>query len=391
MMRFAAIPCLCLVLTGCRSYALPASNTAPATQAKSSSNGAPTASGSASTFYTVSDNNTGTGPCGTSSVSQVFGFPANASGRSSPTLTITSPNTVDRYSLPGTDAAGNIYVYSYSLTQECDEVVGSEKILTFAPATSGVLTAAPIRTITGPAAQLFDVRIMTVDGPGNIYLWESQGAYAPQAPSTIVEFAAGASGNVAPIRTIDMPSHAQLVSTQVGYPAGLAVDGSGNIVFAESNSQTASGGVSAESDTIEVFTPGQTGNATPARTISGPLSQLTQIAGLDLDGAGNIYVEMATVVTGADPAILEFAGGANATTSVAPINQISGTQTMFYSFLGNGLTVDGPGNVYVLDYTFPSTATEPQILLLRFGVGATGNAVPTAALLSVGGEGAATH
>jgi hypothetical protein len=352
----------------------------------------PAALGAATTFYTVSPNITGGAPCGTSAVSQVLGFPANASGAASPTLTITSPNTVDRYSLPRTDAAGYIYVYSHSVSQECVEVVGSEKILVFAPVTRGTFTAAPIRAIAGPATQLFGAGFMAVDGAGDIYLWDSQGAYAPQAPSTIIEFAAGASGNVAPIRTINLPSQAQLVDTQVGYPEGLAVDGSGNIVFAESNSQTVSGVVSAESDTIEVFTPEQTGNATPARTISGPLSQLTQISGLALDGAGNIYVEMATVVTGADPTILEFAGGANATASAAPINRISGTQTMLSRFFGNGLTVDGPGNIYVLDYTFPYTGTgmEPSYIL-RFGVGATGNAVPTAALLASGVEGAATH
>jgi hypothetical protein len=61
-------------------------------------------------------------------------------------------------------------LFSDSVTQECAEVVGSEKILVFATATSGTFTAAPIRTITGPATQLFGVSIMTVDGAGNIYL-----------------------------------------------------------------------------------------------------------------------------------------------------------------------------------------------------------------------------
>jgi hypothetical protein len=346
--------------------------------------------GSASTFYSVLNINTGGAPCGTSSVSEVIGYPATASGPSSPTLTITSPNTADRYSGPAIDSAGNIYVYSVNVTQECDEVVGSEKILVFAPATSGTFPAAPIRTITGSATQLFGVGPMTVDGAGNIYLWQSQGAFAPPAPSQIVEFAAGANGNVAPIRTIDVAQYPS--SDSSGYPAGLAVDGSGNIVFAVSNPQTVSGGVNRESDMIEVFTPGQTGNATPARMISGPQSQLTQISGLGLDGAGNIYVEMSTVVTAADPTILEFAGGANSTAPVAPINRISGSQTMLSRFLLNSLTVDGPGNIYMLTYTFPfaGTGTEP-FYMLRFGVGATGNAVPTAALLSVTGLGIATH
>ena len=385
-MRFAAIVCFCLVLTGCGSYAPQASKP----PAPISGNGTAAASGSALTIYTISDDITGSAPCGTSAVARVIGYSATANGPSSTALTITSPNTVDRYSTPATDAAGDIYVYSASATQDCQEVVGSEKILVFAPATNGTLTAAPIRTIAGPATQLFGGGLMAVDGAGNVYLWESQGAYAPTAPSTIVEFAAGANGNVAPIRTINVAQYPN--STGGGYPAGLAVDGSGNIVFAVSNPQTLDGGVSAESDEIEVFTPDQTGNATPARTISGPLSQLTQISGLGVDGAENIYVEMSTVVTGADPTMLEFAGGANGSVSTAPINRISGTQTMLSRFLLNSLTVDGPGNIYVLTYTFPFTGpgTEP-FYMLRFAAGATGNAVPTAALLSVSGVGIAAH
>ena len=56
------------------------------------------------------------------------------------------------------------------------------------------------------------------------------------------------------------------------------------------------------------------------------------------------------------------------------------------------LTVDGPGNIYVLTYTFPFTGpgTEP-FYMLRFAADATGNAGPTAALLSVSGAGIAAH
>ena len=176
------------------------------------------------------------------------------------------------------------------------------------------------------------------------------------------------------------------------FPAGLAVDQAGNIIFAVANLPTTSGGVQAESDTIEVFTPNQTGNATPARTISGPASQLTQIAGLGVDAAGNIYVAMLTYGTGADPTILEFARGADNTVSAAPINRISGTQTMLSRFVLNSLAVDGLGNIYALTYTFPNPTmgTQPYYML-RFGVGATGNVAPTAALLSVVGAGLTAH
>jgi hypothetical protein len=388
-MRLSAPFCLCLLLTGCSAYA-PQNGTATtsAGQTANQPSPGPGVSNSAATVYTVNGNVTGAAPCGTSSMSQVIGYPATASGPSSPTLTITSPNTVDRYSSPATDAAGNIYLHSAEFTQECSEVAGSEKILVFAPAASGTLTANPIRTISGPSANLYGAGLMAVDGPGNIYLWQSD--YTRTKPATIVEFAAGADGNVAPIRTIEVAQYPS--GNGAGFPAGLGVDGEGNIIFAVANLPTTSGGISTESDTIAVFTPGQTGNATPARTISGPDSQLTQIAGLGVDGAGNIYVAMLTVGTGADPAILEFAGGSDNTASVAPINRISGTQTMLSRFVLNSLSVDGPGNIYALTYTFPdpTMGTEPYSML-RFGVGATGNVAPTAALLSVTGVGIATH
>src|SRR5271170_176641 len=187
-MRLTAVSCLCLVLTGCSSYAPSGGSTAAQAPPPRANGLAP---GSAATFYSVASNITGGAPCGTSSISQVLGFPTEESGVATPALTITSPNTVDRYGLVATDAAGNIYVFSSNTAQACGEVPGSAKILVFAPATSGTTTANPIRTITGPVAQLDGAGLMAVDGPGNIYLWESQG-FGSTAPDTLVQFAAGA-------------------------------------------------------------------------------------------------------------------------------------------------------------------------------------------------------
>jgi sugar lactone lactonase YvrE len=173
-----------------------------------------------------------------------------------------------------------------------------------------------------------------------------------------------------------------------GYPEGLAVDANGNIVFAVANPEGLNGTVNSESDQIEIFTPGQSGNATPARTISGPQSQLAQIVGLALDPVGNIYVEMATVGIAANPTILEFVGGANPTNSAAPINAITGSATMLSRFVLDSLAVDAAGNIYVLDYTFPGTETYS---LLRFAPGATGDATPSAAIPSQEGVLLALH
>jgi hypothetical protein len=317
----------------------------------------------------------------------VLGYPTNTIGpidpatntfsSTNPTLTINSTDPAQEYGGLGTDAAGNIYVLAADY-DSYEEIPGTAKILVFAPATSGTMTANPIRTIAGPAANLDSATRLAVDAAGNIYLWEfgSDSVVPPVTPTTIVEFSAGASGNVAPIRTIDVAQFPNMNGDN-GFPAGLAVDAAGNIVFAVSNAPTDTNPGQTESDQIEIFTPRQSGNATPARTISGPQSQLTQIAGLALDPKGNIYVEMVDYSTNNNPAILQFTGGADPTTSSAPVTAIAGSATMLDRFYLESLAVDAAGNTYALDYTFPG---ETMSYLLRFAPGATGNAVPDATI-----------
>ena len=335
------------------------------------------AAGSASTVYTTSNLITKTPGDRLVYGTSILGYPANAIGPVTPTVNLSSSNMAEEYVGVATDSAGNIYVLSAEFNDTFEVVPGSEKILVFDPAASGASAAIPIRTITGPAANLGGAGRLAVDAAGNIYLWKMGTTSSPVAPATIVEFAAGAKGNVAPIRTVQV---AQFPSNDAsGYPEGLAVDPGGNIVFAVSNAEGFNGTVDTESDRIEIFTPGQSGNATPARTISGPQSQLTQIIGLALDAAGNIYAEMATVGTAANPTILQFASGGNAASSDAPINAITGSATMLSRFVLDSLAVDGAGYVYVLDYTSPGPETYS---LLRFAPGATGNATPSVALPS---------
>jgi hypothetical protein len=347
-------------------------------------------SGTASIAYSVSNSATGTFGSETYAAS-VIGYPTSAIGpfdpatntfsSANPALTINSTDPAQEYAGLATDAAGNIYVLAADYDGMFEPIQGTEKILVFAPATSGTMTANPIRTIAGPTANLDSAGLVAVDAVGNIYLWKEGSDGLPPEPSTIVEFAAGASGNVAPIRTINVAQFPSLDGS--GYPAGLAVDAAGNIVFAVSTAPTVTNMVQTESDQIEIFTPGQSGNAAPARTISGPQTQLTQISSLALAPKGNIYVEISDYSTGNNPAILQFTGGADPTTSSAPVTAIAGSATMLERFLLDSLAVDAAGNTYALDYTFPGPTT---YYLLRFAPGATGEAVPDATIpLQAGG------
>jgi hypothetical protein len=394
---FVFLPIILFTLAGCAASS-PSAHTLGNPAAPAPSTPAPTTPsaptpGAASIAYTLSSSITGSVGSLTYAAS-VVGYPTSALGpidpatntfsSTNPTLTINSTDPAQGYEGLATDSGGNIYVLAADYDSTYEEIPGTAKILVFAPATSGTMTANPIRTIAGPAANLDAASRLAVDPAGNIYLWEhgSDIVVPPVTPTSIVEFAAGASGNVAPIRTINVAQFPNLNGSS-GYPAGLAVDAAGNIVFAVANAPTDTNPGQTESDQIEIFTPGQSGNATPARTISGPQSQLTQVAGLALDPKGNIYVEMVDYSTNNNPAILQFTGGADPTTSSAPVTAIAGSKTMLSRFFLESLAVDAAGNTYVLDYTFPGVTTN---YLLRFAPGATGNVTPDATIPSqIGG------
>jgi hypothetical protein len=281
-------------------------------------------------------------------LSTVYEFPAHINGLVNSTASISSLNQVDLYSGVAIDSSGYIYVSSVNLF---DKTQGA--VLVFAPTANG--SVAPLRTITLSGTTHF----IALDSAGNIYV-----ATAPLTgplPATIQEFAAGANGNATPIRTITIPIDPITVA---GFPEGLAVDPNGDIVYATYTSIDGS-------DTIEVFSPGQSGNATPVRTISGPQSQILRIGGLALDAAGNIYA--ATQTPGnLMPNLLEFSGGING--SATPINVITGNATMLNQT--SGLAVDAAGNIYAAG----GTGT------LQFAPGATGNASPINHALYGGGN-----
>src|SRR6266581_2308108 len=96
--------------------------------------------------------------------------------------------------------------------------------------------------------------------------------------SSITVYAAGASGNATPTATIAGGN------TGLDFPAGIALDGAGNIYVANS------GGNITVDGSITVYAAGASGNATPTATIAGGNTGLSIPQGIALDGTGNIYV-----------------------------------------------------------------------------------------------------
>jgi hypothetical protein len=226
-------------------------------------------------------------------------YPASSTGNVAPTRTIAinDPQAIT------VDASGNLYVYANSPVQIVEYAAGTSTI---------------VRTIAGSATGLGSGYGIAVDGTGEIFVTNT-------SAGTISVFAAGASGNVAPTRTITPASFSPAWS--------VAVD-SGGTAYATSGT--------IPNSMIAVFAPGASGAATPIRTISGSAANLGAIF-IRLDPSANIYVSN-TYGTTAPSSIAGFTNSASG--NVAAFRTIVGAATGLNP--AQGLTFDSSGNVYVV-------------------------------------------
>ncbi len=270
---------------------------------------------------------------GTSLVS----FPIGASGDVAPETSVSG-------NLTGLQSAGGLAI---SAAHEL-YVATPLAILVFAVGANG--NVAPARTIAGSSAlPSTDSFASLAVAPDGTLFAASQATSAPQNPKILV-FAAGANGNVAPIRTITGASTAMQAVLSVSYFfTGIAVaDATQHVLFfgAMADGDVAPkrtlndgtgvvtgscfNGVGAlylsryESSTSTVlsYIAGAMANATPLLAITGPTTKITATGGVATDEASNVYV------TNADPngaAVVVF--DAAATGDVAPIRTISGPTT----------------------------------------------------------------
>lgn len=211
-------------------------------------------------------------------------------------------------------------------------------VLTFAAGASG--NTAPVTDITGAATDLDNPTGVGFDRQGKLYV-----ANAGSASITI--YAPKATGNAAPVVTIAG------ANTTLSSPIGLAVTPAGDIWVANY------GG----SDILE-FAAGAVGNAAPIRTISGPATGLTVVYALALtpDGQG---VWVTDTQSGPSAAEREFSTHANG--DVPPISAISGGRTQIDTPYAVAAAIDG-------SVVFGDDSTPPAVL--TFGPHARGNAVP---------------
>jgi hypothetical protein len=217
--------------------------------------------------------------------------------------------------------------------------------------------AKPAQSILGKRTKL------TSDEPAAIAVDNDQKIYATNnggnSNDSVLVFAAGAIGDMQPIQRISG------AKTGLSAPQGIAVDSEGNIYVSSLGCEGCSG------PAVLVFAAGANGNKKPIRIISGANTQLAYPTNISLDASGNLYVANAVYFpsTGLGNSITVYAAGARG--NVAPIQSISGYNTLLES--PEGVALDAERNIYVANNCDDSACGSVTI----YAAGSTGNVAPT--------------
>ncbi|MFY9663082.1 MAG: hypothetical protein WAL67_00630 [Candidatus Cybelea sp.] len=266
------------------------------------------------------------GPRGDSSVTV---YSAGATGNAKPIQTIKGSNTGLSASWEvAVDADGKMYVAN--TTGGGSQGHGS--VTVYAAGATG--NVAPVQTISGPNTRLANPLGVALDPVnGDIYV-ESEGCSSPYFYCVEI-FASGANGNVAPTGII------RGKKTELSDSSGVALDASGNLYVAN----YAGVGYN-DRGTVTAYTAGSVGNVAPARTISGSNTGLYQPEGVAFDTGSNIYVPNGFGGPSNAGSVTVYAP--TASRNAAPIRTIQGTKTKLDEPLG--IALDGSDNLYVGNY-----------------------------------------
>lgn len=214
---------------------------------------------------------------------------------------------------------------------------------------------APKRTISGAATLLARPAGMVVDSVHQ----ELYVANDVDGPGAILVFPLAAEGNVAPSRVLEGPL------TTIRGPMGLALDLVHNELIVVSYKVDDEG-------SITTFPRTAQGNVAPLRTIQGPLTGFDHPQGLALDLVHNELI----VANSFFSSSLSLGGllvfPRTATGNVAPIRQITGTNTGLCNPIG--MTLDRVHDELFVTNAAANSACQPSMVV--FSRSANGNAAP---------------
>lgn len=227
---------------------------------------------------------------------------------------------------------------------------GSQSVAVYQTGNGG--NVAPLRVIAGKATLLIGPTGIALDARRRIYVSK----YKPLrvgTKSSVTVFAAGATGDAAPIQNISG------TRTSLVHSRGIAVDPGGDMYVANGGAPDRGGA------SVTVYASGATGNVTPVRTISGSNTMLAFPGELALDAAKRLYVANGTASLSN---LLVYASDANG--DVAPIETV-----LTAGFpVGGGIAVDSGGNMYTGSANCGSSSCVPDLLV--YAAGASGFAQP---------------
>ncbi|MBV8171151.1 MAG: NHL repeat-containing protein [Candidatus Eremiobacteraeota bacterium] len=147
--------------------------------------------------------------------------------------------------------------------------------------------------------------------------------------NTVTVYPAGASGNAPPSTTIAGSN------TGLDHPTDIDVDSAGRVYVGNSGSTIG--------NSVRIFAPGASGNATPVASIFGPSTALAHPVSVAHDAAGNIYV--ANVGNNSLTIYRSSDVFSSPTGDVAPFATLAGALTGLSG--PSGIALDTSGNVYV--------------------------------------------
>ena len=249
---------------------------------------------------------------------------------------------------PASDGGAPITAYTIIATDLTKSARGGQTaVVTSSPAVISGLTNGDVYTVTMTAT----------NAAGTSRISSRSNTFTPSAQAaTAYSFVANLFGNSITEYARGDSGDAIPVATISGpatglsQPDGLAVSRTGELFVSN-------GAV----NSVTEYAPGATGNATPVATIAGPATGLSDPSGVAVDPSGDLYVANDQLRT-----VTEYAPGA--TGNATPIATISGPATGLLS--PQGLALNAAGDLLVANYGANSVT--------EYGPGATGNTAPIA-------------